>query len=204
MVELKRGVFIAIEGVDGAGSSTQTKLLVGQLLKKGYPVISTKEPNPSSNIEVVIRHLLRDPCLIPELDALLFAADRVDHVERFIKPWLKSKKIVVSDRYLESSIAYQTSQGLSEKWILSINQHAITPDITIILDVDPKISLRRKDVEPEKFENTTFLLKVRKKFLKRAKLKGYYIIDASKPVEEVQTEILKAVLPLVRAISKKL
>jgi len=203
MVELKRGAFIAIEGVDGAGSSTQTKFLVDWLVERGYPAVSAKEPNPRGKIEAVIRHFLREPCPAPELDALLFAADRVDHVERFIKPWLKSKKIVVSDRYLESSIAYQSSQGLSEKWILSINQHAIAPDITIILDVDPEASLRRKDVEPERFENATFLSKVRKKFLERAKMKGYCIIDASRPLEEVQTEVLKAVLPLVKAVSKK-
>jgi len=203
MVELKKGAFIAIEGVDGAGSSTQTWLLVNWLAEKGYSAVATKEPNPDGEIRSAIRHVLRERSPIPELDALLFAADRVDHVERFIKPWLKSKKIVVSDRYLESSIAYQTSQGLSEKWILSINRHAIAPDITIILDVDPKVSLTRKDVEPERFENATFLSKVRKKFLERAKMKGYCVIDASRSLEEVQTEVLKAVLPLVKTISRK-
>ncbi|MBM5805707.1 MAG: dTMP kinase [Candidatus Verstraetearchaeota archaeon] len=203
MASLKRGAFIAIEGVDGAGSSTQTKLLVDWLVEKGYPAVSTKEPNPKGKVEPVIRYFLREPCPAPELDAILFAADRVDHVERFIKPWLKSKKIVVSDRYLESSIAYQSSQGLSERWVLSINRGAIPPDITIILDVDPTISLKRKGANTEKFENATFLSKVRAHFLERARRKGYCVIDASKSLEEVHLGVLKAVLPLVERISKR-
>jgi dTMP kinase len=203
MVDLKRGVFIAIEGVDGAGSSTQTWLLVNWLAEKGYSAVTTKEPNPDGEIRGAIRHALRERSPIPELDALLFAADRVDHVERFIKSWLKSKKIVVSDRYLESSIAYQTSQGLSEKWVLSINQLAIPPDITIILDVDPVISLKRKGVVSERFENVKFLSKVRKKFLERAEKMGYHVIDASKPLQDVHKEILRAVLPLLEKVSKR-
>ena len=203
MVELRRGAFIAIEGVDGAGSSTQTGLLVDWLIEEGYPAIPTKEPNPKGKIESVIRHFLREPYPAPELDALLFASDRVDHVERFIKPWLNSRNIVVSDRYLESSISYQTSQGLDEKWVLSINRCAVAPDITIILDIDPVISLRRKGTAPERFENVKFLSKVRKRFLERAEKMGYPVIDASRPLKAVHKEILQTVLPLLEKVSKR-
>ncbi len=203
MVELRRGAFIAIEGVDGAGSSTQTRLLVDWLIERGYPAVPTKEPNPRGKVESVIRHFLREPCPAPELDALLFASDRVDHVERFIKPWLNSRNIVVSDRYLESSISYQTSQGLDEQWVLSINRCVVAPDITIILDVDPAISLRRKGATPERFENIKFLSKVRKRFLERAQKMGYRVIDASRPLKDVHEEILQAVLPLLEKVSRR-
>lgn len=204
MVELRRGAFIAIEGVDGAGSSTQTRLLVDWLIERGYPAVSTKEPNPKGKVESIIRHFLREPCPAPELDALLFASDRVDHVERFIKPWLNSRNIVVSDRYLESSLSYQTAQGLDEQWVLSINRCAVNPDVTIILDIDPTISLRRKGTVPERFENVRFLSRVRKRFLERAAKMGYPVIDASRPLKEVHKEILQTVLPLLEKISRKL
>lgn len=199
-LKIMKGYFITIDGIDGAGSSTQTKLLVEKLRELGYDSIGTKEPNPDGPIEPIIRSIIKKPCISPELEALLFAADRIYHVEFFIKPWLKEGKIVVSDRYLESSIAYQTSQGLDEDWILSINRGALIPDISIILDVDPEISLKRKTVLVDRYEKLEFLKKVRLKFLERAKRKNYYVIDASKSIIEVHREILDLVL---NYISKK-
>ncbi|MCQ5337263.1 MAG: dTMP kinase [Candidatus Methanomethylicia archaeon] len=192
-----KGCFITIDGIDGAGSSTQTKLLVDKLIELGYNSVGTKEPNPNGPIEPIIRSIIRGPCISPELEALLFAADRIHHVEFFIKPWLKEGKIVVSDRYLESSIAYQTSQGLDEDWILLINKKAIIPDISIILDVDPEISLKRKTILIDRYERIEFLKKVRLKFLERAKKMNYYIIDASKSIIEIHKEILDLVLDYI-------
>jgi dTMP kinase len=200
MVELRKGAFIAIEGVDGAGSTTQTRLLVESLIRQGYPAMATKEPNPEGKLEPVIRTLLRDERTVPTMDALLFAADRIDHVERVIKPLVASKMIVVTDRYFESSIAYQKAEGLDEKWIISINRNVIEPDLTIILDIDPGLSLKRKCMDPDRFENVTFLSKVRKNFLERAKIKGFLVIDAMKPSEEVQQEILRAALFIVKGL----
>jgi dTMP kinase len=201
MKEPKKGLFIAIEGVDGAGSSTQTKLLVSSLAKLGHSAVATKEPNPDGRVEGLIRSLLNSSSENPALDALLFAADRIDHVERCIKPWLASNKIVVSDRYLESSLAYQTSQGLPEHWVISINRFAVKPDLTIILDIDPSISLERKPPKRERFENKDFLSKVRMVFLKRAVRRGYMIADASKPVDEVHRQVLSTVIPLLDKFS---
>jgi dTMP kinase len=192
-----KGCFITIDGIDGAGSSTQTKLLVDKLIELGYDSVGTKEPNPNGPIEPIIRSIIKGPCISPELEALLFAADRIYHVEFFIKPWLKEGKIVVSDRYLESSIAYQTSQGLDEDWILLINKKAIIPDISIILDVDPEISLKRKTILIDRYERIEFLKKVRLKFLERAKKMNYYIIDASKSIIEIHKEILDLVLDYI-------
>ncbi|NHV45726.1 MAG: dTMP kinase [Candidatus Verstraetearchaeota archaeon] len=194
---MMKGCFITIDGIDGAGSSTQTKLLVDKLIELGYNSVGTKEPNPNGPIEPIIRSIIKGPCISPELEALLFAADRIYHVEFFIKPWLKEGKIVVSDRYLESSIAYQTSQGLDEDWILLINKKAIIPDISIILDVDPEISLKRKTILIDRYERIEFLKKVRLKFLERAKKMNYYIIDASKSIIEIHKEILDLVLDYI-------
>ncbi|MEN3034980.1 MAG: dTMP kinase [Candidatus Methanosuratincola sp.] len=200
MPDLKRGAFIALEGVDGAGSSTQTRLLVDLLVEKGFRAVATKEPNPGGFIEPAIRLSLAQPSGSPVVDALLFAADRADHVERLIRPALADRKIVVSDRYLESSIAYQCAQGLDERWILAINRHALKPDLTIIMDIDPEVSLKRKGSPRERYENSDFLKRVREKFLERAERKGYEVVDASKPVEEVHSEIVRKVLPLLVSV----
>lgn len=194
----RKGFFIAIDGIDGAGSSTQAALLAERLKQLGYDVVHTKEPNPDGMIVPIIRALLREQCILPELDALLFAADRVHHVEAFIIPWLKEGKIVITDRYLESSIAYQSSQGLDDEWIITINRRVINPDLTIILDIDPEISLKRKGLTYDRFERAEFLRKVRSKFLDRASKMGYKVIDASKPILEVHQEILNTALTKLR------
>ncbi|MEJ5291978.1 MAG: dTMP kinase [Candidatus Methanosuratincola sp.] len=204
MPEIRRGIFIALEGVDGAGSTTQTRLLVNLLVDKGFSALATKEPNPAGFIEPAIRLSLAQPSGLPVVDALLFAADRADHVERLIKPALADRKIVVSDRYLESSIAYQCAQGLDERWILAINKYALKPDLTIIMDIDPEVSLKRKNSPPERYENSVFLKRVRQKFLERAERKGYEVVDASKPLAEVHAEIVRRVLPLLVSVASDL
>ena len=201
MPDLKRGVFIAIEGVDGAGSTTQTQMLVSLLKSKGFDAVQTKEPNPRGEVEPLIRRLLASGAPHPALDALLFAADRVQHTEEVIKPYLEAKKIVVSDRYLESSLAYQVAQGLNPRWVSAINRYAVKPDLTIILDIDPQVSLRRKPSPPERFENAEFLAKVRTLFLQRARTKKYEVIDASMAIDEVHTAVVKATLPLLVSAS---
>ncbi|MGQ9759500.1 MAG: dTMP kinase [Candidatus Methanomethylicaceae archaeon] len=193
-MQKKRAFFIAIDGIDGAGSSTQAVLLAQRLKGMGYDVVHTKEPNPDGKIVPLIRTLLMEQCIVPELDALLFTADRIHHIEVFIKPWLKEGKIVITDRYLESSIAYQSSQGLDEEWIIKINRGVINPDLTIILDIDPEISLKRKGMPYDRFEKVEFLRKVRSKFLERASKMGYKVVDASKPILAVHEEILNTVL----------
>jgi dTMP kinase len=200
MAVLRRGALIAIEGIDGAGSSTQTGMLVDALSALGYPTMATKEPNPDGHIEATIRALLREERALPTLDALLFAADRVEHVECYIKPWLQSKKIVITDRYLESTLAYQAAQGLDTRWILSLNRGVLKPELTVILDVDPVISLLRKGAKPDRYEQSEFLTKVRGNFLKRARRMGYSILDSSKPKEEVHRQIMDAVAPLLKRL----
>ncbi len=189
--------FIVLEGIDGSGTTTHSQLLTKFLEEKGLNVHLTQEPS-SSIIGDLLKKILLDENIPPETDALLFAADRLIHYKNEIEKKLEDGYIVISDRYLESSIVYQSSQtdDISIEWIENINRFVGIPDITIILDLPPEISLKRKlsylkltGKNKEKFENLDFLGKVRNKFLERAKEKGYKIIKSENSIESIQNEI---------------
>lgn len=189
--------FIVLEGIDGSGTTTHSQLLLKFLEEKGLNVYLTQEPS-SSIIGDLLKKILLDENIPPETDALLFAADRLIHYKNEIVKKLGDGYIVISDRYLESSIVYQSSQTdeISIEWIENINRFVGMPDITIILDLPPEVSLKRKlshlkstGKNKEKFENQDFLVKVRSRFLERAKEKGYKIINSENSIESVQREI---------------
>ena len=198
---LPRGIFIALEGIDGSGTSTHASLLTKWLGKKNIPVLRTHEPTDAP-IGKLIRIILRDETIPPATDALLFAADRVEHTIQRIEPALKKGIVVISDRYMESSIAYQSSSNLSIEWIETINQFATRPDLTILLDVSPTISLKRKRRRKpqDKFESIQFLTKVREIFLQRAKEQNFTVINAEGPISEVQKQIQTSVEPLLTTL----
>ena len=183
--------FIAIDGIDGCGSTTHSQLLAGFLEVKDYKVHLTQEPSKFETGDL-LRNFLKNKNIPPTTDALLFAADRDLHYHNEIKKKLCEGYIVISDRYIESSIIYQSVQSdeISIKWIKIINKFVGKPDLTIILDIDPKISLARKhDRELEKFEDTSFLDKARELYLKRAKKEGYFIVNSDDIIEFVQQNI---------------
>lgn len=189
--------FIVLEGIDGSGTTTHSQLLTKFLEEKGLNVHLTQEPS-SSIIGDLLKKILLDENIPPETDALLFAADRYIHYNNEIEKKLENGYIVISDRYLESSIVYQSSQTdqISIEWIENINKFVGIPDIIIILDLPPEVSLKRKlshlkstGKNKEKFENLNFLVKVRNRFLERAKEKGYKIINSENSIELVQNEI---------------
>ncbi|TES98216.1 MAG: dTMP kinase [Promethearchaeota archaeon] len=189
-------LFIILDGIDGVGTTTHSKLLAGFLSLKGLKTYLTQEPS-SSEIGKLLRIYLKDKRIPASTDALLFAADRVLHYKNEIKKKLEEGYIVISDRYIESSIAYQSSQTdeITIEWIETLNLFAGEPDLTIILDIDPKISLSRKNQEfLEKFEDTSLLDKVRRVYLTRAEKLGYSVIDTNNIIELVQTEIQIIVL----------
>ena len=193
---MSKSLFIALDGIDGAGTTTHSKLLAGFLSLKGLKTYLTQEPS-SSEIGKLLRIYLKDERIPASTDALLFAADRVLHYKEEIKKKLEEGYIVISDRYVESSIAYQSSQSddITIEWVENLNLFAGEPDITIILDIDPKISLSRKNQEfLEKFEDTSLLDKVREVYLTRAEKLGYSVINTNNIIELVQTEIQKIVL----------
>lgn len=187
----QKPIFIVLDGIDGCGSTTQSKILQGYLESIGLKVHLTKEPS-DNEIGQLLRIYLKNKEIPPTTDALMFAADRDLHYHSEIKKKLDEGFIVISDRYIESSIIYQSvsSTDISVKWVKEINKFAGKPDITIILDIDPRISLKRK-IEPdlEKFEEITFLDKVRTLYIARAKEEGYEVINSDDIIEIVQEKI---------------
>lgn len=196
MVKNQKSLFCAFEGLDGSGTTTHSRLLTGFLAYKKYKVYLTHEPT-NSEIGLLLRDFLKNNKIPAATDALLFAADRVLHYQNEIKKKLNENYIVISDRYKESSLIYQSIQSdeITLNWVKEINTFAGEPDITIILDIDPKIALARKmQKELDKFENSSFLYKVRDLYLKRAKENNYYIVNSDDVIELVQEEIQKIII----------
>lgn len=187
-----RGVFIVFEGIDGSGKSTHIRLLCQNLKTRGYDVLRTLEPSRGQIGRFIRRYVEhRKSRISPEVEALLFAADRFEHVKRTIEPALVKGRIVVSDRYLHSSLAYQGAEGVSLKWIKEVNSRfTLEPDLNILLDVSPKTGLgrmrrRRRTV----FEVDAFQKKVRKLYLQFAEQGELIRVESDRPVEEVQKDI---------------
>jgi dTMP kinase len=196
----KRGAFICIEGLDASGKTTQSKLLVKNLRKKGFNAVYTTEPSEGRIGRLIRRHvLLGENRLSAALEALLFSADRIDHLEREIMPALKDKKIVVSDRYLYSSIAYQGAAGLDVKWIEEVNRWALKPDLTIYLDVPPEVVLKRLKRKKSIMETLRNQERVRDVYLRIAKTNDIRTIDGNRLKRKVATEILEAVTTFLSA-----
>lgn len=197
-----RGLFITFEGIDGSGKSTHVKMLCEELRRRGIDVIETKEPTSGrigSIIREKIEHGSKERWM--EFEALLFAADRFEHVKGLVEPSLKEGKIVVSDRYIHSSLAYQGGGGLELDWIKTLNRFAPIPDLVILLDVNvetvfKRISGRRKT----NFEERFYLEKVRALYLKFAEEEGLVRIDAERPLKEVHTEILLEVEKVLETV----
>ncbi len=197
---MPRGAFVVLEGVDGAGSTTQTKLLTDYLIQKGHRAIATKEPT-TGKIGRLIREYLSSTATDSAVDALLFAADRVEHLETVVKPALNRGEHVISDRYLESTLAYQKAEGIDIEWLELVNRFAIRPDCVMILDIDPETSLSRKPRDGrERFETVGFLREVRQNFKRRAKLKGYHVVDATKPIMQVHETLREIVTSCIEGL----
>ncbi|MFP4005576.1 MAG: dTMP kinase [Candidatus Hadarchaeia archaeon] len=187
---------MAIEGPDGCGKSTQTSLLGEWLESEGYETEVTQEPTKGPIGKIIRKSLKGDIELSVETEALLFASDRLEHVKKTIEPNLKKEKIVISERYVYSSLAYQTSRGLSKEWVEKINKYATKPDLTILIDIPPEIGARRMNSSRklDTFDKDLKLQKrVREAYLKIAKEEGIDPIDGTKSRREVRDNIRKRV-----------
>jgi len=197
-VMAKRGTFICIEGTDGSGKTTQARRLVSSLRRKGFDAVYTTEPSPGRVGNLIKRHVLDRKKRVPiTLETLLFAADRVDHLETEIKPALESGKVVVCDRYVYSTLAYQGAAGLDLKWIELINRFALVPDLALFLDVPPEIvvkRLKRKRSVMETFQNQQ---RVREVYMKMVQEQRLTLVDGDKSIQEVAKNILEIVLKLL-------
>jgi dTMP kinase len=137
-----RGRFIVLEGLDGAGTTTQGALLAARLIEHGLPVELTKEPTDGPVGRIARAFTDGDLHLEPETVALTFAADRIEHTIE-IRALLDAGTWVVSDRYVASSLAYQTSQGLPFDWVRTLNSRAMEPDATVFVDTSVEACVAR-------------------------------------------------------------
>jgi dTMP kinase len=191
----RRGFFICVEGLDGCGKTTQAKILVRKLRRMGYNTVYTAEPSHGKIGRFIKRYYLyRGKRVSSIVEALLFAADRYEHVENEIIPALKDGKIVVSDRYMYSSLAYQGAVGLSLDWIRKINEHAVTPNLAIFIDVEPDTVIKRLKPKKSVMENLETQRKVREVYLKFVENGELVKVNGNKSKNEVADEIFSIVL----------
>ncbi|MCO5065917.1 MAG: dTMP kinase [Rhizobiaceae bacterium] len=206
---MARGFFITFEGGEGAGKSTQIERLAGKLREKGYRVLVTREPGGSPGAEAV-RHVLLSGAAEefgPEMEALLFAAARSDHVEQVIRPAVESGMIVLCDRFIDSSRVYQGVTGNIEPGLMdAIERVAINgmmPDLSLFLDLDAETGLRRaasRRAEGEgadRFEKENVAIHEQRRHayldIAAAEPERCKVIDAGKNADEVELEIASQV-----------
>ncbi|MBS7615779.1 dTMP kinase [Candidatus Bathyarchaeota archaeon] len=191
----KRGFFICLEGLDGCGKTTQAKVLVRKLKRMGYNANYTAEPSLGKIGRFIRKYCLHgDKRVSSIVEALLFAADRYEHVENEVIPAIKSGKIVVSDRYMYSSLAYQGATGLNLDWIRRLNEHALPPDLAIFIDVDPKTVIQRLKPKKSVMENLETQRKVREVYMKFVDNGELIRVNGNKSKREVADEVLSIVL----------
>jgi len=190
-------MFIAFEGLDGSGSSTQSKLLAERLEKNGKPSLLTKEPTSDNPVGKMIREILQHKWSIsPEGLQLLFCADRAEHIKNTIEPALKSGLVVITDRYLYSTLAYG-GMSVDMEWLKILNKDFRLPDITFLFKLSPAECIERiagRGSHFELFERTDKLAKIWGNYEKIAEeFPNIQVVDASKSIEEISEEIWKVV-----------
>lgn len=201
-------MFITLEGPEGSGKTTAVNAAVRELEELGYSIVRTREPG-GTPIAEQIRNVILDKAntaMDPRTEALLYAASRRQHLVEKVWPAVKEGKIVICDRYLDSSLAYQGgARGLGIENILNINMFATEgtfPDLTLLFDIDPEVGLARiaanasREVNRLDLEKLDFHKNVRNTFLDLAKRypDRFVIIDASKSQEEVAKATLDVIL----------
>jgi len=198
-----KGLFITFEGTEGCGKTTQAELLADFFRQKGYEILLTREPGGpkiSENIRTIL--LNKDNVeMLPETEMLLYMASRSQHTGEWILPALKAGKIVISDRYYDSTIAYQgAARKIDRNIIDTIRKYAtfgLIPDLTFLVDLPAAVGLSRikkEDADRLEQESLEFHTKVREGFLKIAKEESrYYIINGNNSIEEINKDILKII-----------
>ena len=196
------GLFVAFEGVEGSGKGTQIRLAKEWLEEEGVDVLVTREPGGTVMGEELRRMLLDHETghLEPKTEALLFAAGRAQHVATVIRPALAEGKVVVCDRYIDSSLAYQGgARGLGEQDVLTLNvwaTHGLFPDLVILLHLEPEAGLLRSLEEPDRIEmeGGDFHAKVSDAYLRIAEEhpERFVVVDADQPPEKVHEQVVEA------------
>ncbi|MDX6214962.1 MAG: dTMP kinase [Frankiales bacterium] len=198
------GLFVVFEGGEGAGKSTQARRLAAVLEEAGHDVVVTREPG-ATPVGAKIRALLLDPAtaLSPRGEALLYAADRAQHVATVVRPALERGAVVISDRYVDSSLAYQgAGRSLPQQEVAQLSHWAtdgLVPDVTLLLDIDPAIGLARATGSPDRIEQESlaFHQAVRQRFLELAAAEParYLVVAAGLSPDAVHAAVAARVLP---------
>ena len=199
---LIRGRLIVLEGIDGSGTTTQTERLVEHLRRRGRTAVSTREPSagPVGRLlrEVLLGHhrISRDVSLDGRTMALLFAADRFDHLQREVEPILAAGNDVVSDRYLMSSLAYQAEEA-DREWVALLARGVRPPDLTILLDIPIEVAAQRRLLAgrpEERYDADSYLSRVADNYRRLARANASAVIlDGSAAREDVAAVVVAAV-----------
>ncbi|BDZ65702.1 dTMP kinase [Agromyces mangrovi Wang et al. 2018] len=205
MTSAARGLFVTLEGGDGSGKSTQAELLAERLRASGREVVRTREPG-GTDVGLEIRELVlhHRGDIAPRAEALLYAADRAHHIATLVRPALERGAVVLQDRYLDSSVAYQgAGRVLDADEVRRLSLWAtddLLPDLTILLDLDEAAARARLDGARTRYdrleaEGASFHARVRAAYLElaAAEPERFLVLDATLPVEELATAIRDAV-----------
>jgi dTMP kinase len=206
------GCFVALEGGEGAGKSTQAKALRSWLEAEGYDVVLTHEPG-DTEVGKVLRQIVLDPAtgdISHRTEALLYAADKAEHVDRVVEPALARGAVVVTDRYVDSTLAYQgAGRDLADREVERVARWAtgdLRPHLTVLLDLPPQQGMSRfEERDRIEAESVEFHERVREMFLQLAGLapEHYLVVDARRPVEEITAEIRARLLPLLDQAARR-
>jgi dTMP kinase len=197
------GLFVVLEGGDGCGKSTQAQLLVSRLRDLGREVVATREPGATEAGAAIRSLVLGGGDLDPRAEALLIAADRAQHVAEVVRPALERGAVVVSDRYIPSSLAYQgVARGLGVDEIARLSEWAtggLVPDLVVVLDVAAGQAASRRDGPEDRMEREpdSFRLAVNQAYRDLASRFGWTVLDGTAMVETVAEQVWELVRPLV-------
>ncbi len=199
---VKRGMFITFEGADGCGKTTQLELLAQYLTKEGKEVLTTREPGAKGLGERIRDILLNyDGEVSDRCESFLFLADRAQHIDTIVNPAVAAGKIVLCDRHIDSSVAYQGyGRGLDIDQIDRLNMLATNgrrPDLTFVFDIDVETSMKRVGKEKDRMESAgvDFFNRVRNGYLQLAKQEPdrIRVLDATKSIEEIHKDVVKII-----------
>ncbi len=210
-----RGLFITFEGIDGCGKSTQREPLAEQLRQRGFEVVVTREPGGTEIGEGIRRLLISDASIhiAPTTELLLYVAARAQHVAELIKPSVEAGRIVISDRYADSTVAFQGyGRGLDPEMVAKLNSFAtgrLVPDLTIVFDLDPAMARARLGSRPVggllgafDEQHADFHERMRSGYLRMARSEPsrLRVVDASGSAQETHSKVMALVLPVLEGI----